>query len=403
VAGQLTALTPGFTLTVDSANYPNIAANGAGTNSTPFQFTIDPALTCGAALDFGMAMTTTEGTFADSFRLVTGLPAVVPTVVVNDNVEAGAGTWITSTNIPGVGFTITTEDYHSPTHSWTDSPGAPYPNGLDTSLTSPVFDFTTFDTVEVKFWHTYSTEQGFDYGQVEYSIDGGTTWVIAAAYDDVQATWTQATVNLSGAAHESNVRIRFRFVADSGVNDDGWHIDDIQIGGQEHACPTGQIEAVRVDATPANPLVNQLAVITATVSDLVGTPSVSVPVTFTTGAYAAQLSGLNESPPVTTTSGTGHLDFTYDPATNQLSYSGSVSGLSGAISAAHIHRGVAGVPGPVAVPLVYSGTVFSGIVVLSPSDEALLLRGGLYANVHTALIRAARFAARFWITTSHRS
>ena len=114
-----------------------------------------------------------------------------------------------------------------------------------------------------------------------------------------------------------------------------------------------------------------------------GTPAASVPVTFTTGAYYADLSGANETPPVSTAA-TGHMDFNYDPATNQLTYSGSVSGLSGAITAAHIHRGVAGVPGPVAVPLVYSGTTFSGLVVLSPSDEALLLNGGLYANVHTA-------------------
>ena len=259
VSGALTQLTPGFTLTVNSSAYPNIAANGSGTNSTPFKFTIAPNLTCGAALDFGMAMTTTEGTFADSFRLVTGLPAVVPTTVLYDNVEAGAGAWITSTNIPGVGFTITTEASHSPTHSWTDSPGGNYPNGLDTSLTSPVYDFTTYDTVQVGFWTLYSTEAGFDYGLVEWSKDGGTTWNVAAAYDGSQATWVQKTVDLSaGLAHQGNARIRFRFLADTGVNANGWYVDDIQISGNQRGCATGQIEAVRVEATPANPIVNRL-------------------------------------------------------------------------------------------------------------------------------------------------
>ncbi|CAG0929869.1 lactocepin [Thermoflexales bacterium] len=148
--------------------------------------------------------------------------------------------------------------------------------------------------------------------------------------------------------------------------------------------PVIQPEVVTVMATPSNPLVGNLATITATVTNLMSVPMAGVPVTFTTGLYYAHLSGLNETPPVTTTSGTGHLDFTYDPATNQLAYDGNVSGLSGAISAAHIHRGAAGVPGPVAVALSYSGTVFSGVVTLSPSDEALLLSGGLYVNVHTA-------------------
>jgi hypothetical protein len=236
VLATLNALTPGFTLTVNSSAYPDIAANGSGTNSTPFKFAIAPTLTCGAALDFGMIMMATEGTFTDSFRLLTGLPAVVSTTLLYDNVEAGAGGWVTSTNIPGTGFAITTEDSHSPTHAWTDSPGAFYPNGLDTSLTSPAFDFTAFDAVQVKFWHIYSTEQGFDYGQVQYSIDGGATWLTAAAYDDLQDTWTQATVDLSGAAHQKNVRVRFRFIADAGVIDDGWHIDDIQISGRPRAC-----------------------------------------------------------------------------------------------------------------------------------------------------------------------
>jgi hypothetical protein len=383
VAGQLAALTPGFTLTVNSAAYPNIAANGAGTNSTPFKFTIDPNLICGAGLDFGMAMTTTEGTYAGTFRLVTGQPAVVPTTVLYDNVEAGAGTWVTSTNIPGVGFAITTESSHSPTHSWTDSPGGNYPNGLDTSLTSPVYDFTTYDTVQVGFWTRYATEAGFDYGLVEWSKDGGTTWNVAAAYDGAQATWVQKTVDLSaGLAHQNNVRIRFHFTSDSGVIDNGWYVDDIQISGSQRGCVTGQIEAVQVAATPVNPIVNSLSVVTATVSDLVGTPAASVPVTFTTGAYYADLAGANETPPVATAA-TGHLDFSYDPATNQLTYSGSVSGLSGAITGAHIHRGVAGIAGPVAVSLSYSGTAFSGLTVLSASDEALLLNGGLYVNVHT--------------------
>jgi hypothetical protein len=78
------------------------------------------------------------------------------------------------------------------------------------------------------------------------------------------------------------------------------------------------------------------------------------------------------------------FSFKYDPTTRHLNYAGSVSGLSGAVTAAHIHRGAAGAPGGVAYPLSFSGTAFSGVVTLTLSDEALLLNGGLYVNVHTA-------------------
>jgi hypothetical protein len=237
VSGTVTALTPGVTMNAASSSYPDIPANGSAVNAVPFNFAVSSSIACGAALDFGMQVTTNEGTFNRSFQLVTGQPLPTPILILTDTVEAGQGVWITSTNTPGVGFAITTEQAHSPTHSWTDSPGAQYPNGLDTSLISPVYDFTAYDNVTLDFWQMYSTEAGFDYGQVEYSTNGGTTWTVAAAYDGVQATWLNTTLDLSaGLAHKANARIRFHFIADSGVVDNGWWLDDFTLTGQTRVC-----------------------------------------------------------------------------------------------------------------------------------------------------------------------
>ena len=104
--------------------------------------------------------------------------------------------------------------------------------------------------------------------------------------------------------------------------------------------------------------------------------------------FVANLTGANEVPPVATTaSGVGTFDYNFD--TNELSYEIQVAELSG-ITAAHIHSGSAGVNGPVLFPL-YDGTglfdpanPISGIVTLNAEQQALLMNGALYVNVHTA-------------------
>ena len=62
-----------------------------------------------------------------------------------------------------------------------------------------------------------------------------------------------------------------------------------------------------------------------------GAPSYAATTTF-----KADLKGASEVPPNTTV-GTGTVTATYDPATKELSYSGSFSGLTGPVLAAHFH------------------------------------------------------------------
>jgi len=52
-------------------------------------------------------------------------------------------------------------------------------------------------------------------------------------------------------------------------------------------------------------------------------------------------------------------------------------------SAAHVHRGAAGVDGAIVADLGASGRRVRARVDLSPSDLANLLAGGLYVDVHS--------------------
>jgi uncharacterized repeat protein (TIGR01451 family) len=103
--------------------------------------------------------------------------------------------------------------------------------------------------------------------------------------------------------------------------------------------------------------------------------------------FTAMLSGTKEVPSVDTPA-TGLGAFHYNFDTQALRYEIRVAEITG-ITAAHIHSGTVGVNGPVLFPL-YGGTGLfdpahpvSGTVTLDDAQQALLMNGGLYVNVHT--------------------
>jgi PKD repeat protein len=147
----------------------------------------------------------------------------------SDDVESGNLGWTAQTP-----WAITTESSHSPTHSWTDSPGGAYGNNRNTSLTSPVLDLSGLTEVEVDFWHTYQMEAGYDDGYVEYSTGGG--WTSVAIYNGSLTDWSNVQIRIPALDSQSNARIRFRFTSDFDVTLDGWHIDDIAITYRGASC-----------------------------------------------------------------------------------------------------------------------------------------------------------------------
>lgn len=167
--------------------------------------------------------------------------------VFSDDVESGNLGW--TVELP---WAITNEASHTPTHSWTDSPGIPYTNNQSISITSPIFDLSNLSGVTLSFWHIYDMEPGWDYGHVEYSTNGGSTWSIAASYsEEQQLVWSQETIPLPQLDDQATARIRFRFFSDESFNADGWHIDDIHLYGIGSSCITAS--APTADFTSSSP------------------------------------------------------------------------------------------------------------------------------------------------------
>src|SRR5437867_2182630 len=62
--------------------------------------------------------------------------------------------------------------------------------------------------------------------------------------------------------------------------------------------------------------------------------------------WVATLIGANETPPVVTPA-TGQFDAILNDAQDSMTFTLTYSGLMGTMTQAHIHRGAAGVPGPI--------------------------------------------------------
>jgi hypothetical protein len=109
----------------------------------------------------------------------------------------------------------------------------------------------------LSFWTWYDIEAEWDYGFVEASVDGGSSWtplngditqtsnnpngstawanslVAGQASTDTVITgnsggWVEANFELPAA---SNVMIRFSYYTDEAVNGQGWFIDDVSVNG----------------------------------------------------------------------------------------------------------------------------------------------------------------------------
>jgi len=110
------------------------------------------------------------------------------------------------------------------------------------AVTSPTLSFKTF----------YDIEEGWDFGFVQASTDGGATWASLAGphmteehdpscyfidelpgYSGYSEDWIDEVVDLSSLAGQSSVWLRFRYRTDPATLGMGWYLDDIKVSDGE--------------------------------------------------------------------------------------------------------------------------------------------------------------------------
>ncbi len=180
------------------------------------------------------AAATATNVYAPDYQTVTQNFFLYPyCTIFSDDVESGNLGW--TAQAP---WAITSEMSHSPTRSWTDSPGGNYANNRNISLTSQPFDLSSYSGIKLDFWQVCDTELNWDYCYVEVSADGGTSWQTVASYTGPQTAWQSISLPLPQLDGAANARIRFRFFSDGSIVRDGWHLDDIVLSGAGPGCVT---------------------------------------------------------------------------------------------------------------------------------------------------------------------
>jgi len=116
-------------------------------------------------------------------------------------------------------------------------------DGIDTRLTREI-DLTDVDAATLTFDLWYAIEEGWDWGYVSVSTDGGATWLALAGdhttsedvvgssfgigYTGRSESWVAEEISLDDYSGEE-VLLRFEYVADDAINETGMAIDNIRI------------------------------------------------------------------------------------------------------------------------------------------------------------------------------
>jgi hypothetical protein len=112
--------------------------------------------------------------------------------------------------------------------AFSDSPDGNYADYEDSHLELPPQSIPGKYAL-LTFRHLCSLEDGYDFGLVEVSVDGGLSWESVLKVTGEAENWKEERVELSPWLKEGpgEVRVRFRLKSDFSENRDGWMVDDV--------------------------------------------------------------------------------------------------------------------------------------------------------------------------------
>ncbi|WP_290660908.1 T9SS type A sorting domain-containing protein [Ignavibacterium sp.] len=125
------------------------------------------------------------------------------------------------------------EPGHSGTHALEDSPNGIYSSYADRRIVVQM-NTLALSRPTLRFNHKYSFESGSDYGVIEFSPDGVTWTKFASFTGNSQSVWEQREFDLVNLRQLNSTYLRFSVTSNSVNNQDGWHIDDVEIFNNSH-------------------------------------------------------------------------------------------------------------------------------------------------------------------------
>ena len=197
---------------------------------------LDIAVAPKTAYRYKVMTLSSAGLHSLSNEVTASTPAGIDYPFLDDG-EAGPNLWTATSP-----WALSDEDFQSPGHAWSDSPGGNYTNGISSqplTLAAPLDLTTSIDPV-LTFHHRYVLVAG-DTANVEISTNLGSSWSVLATYTTSNSPWNQTRIPLSAYTGQSSVLVRFRLTTNASENADGWHVDDISVA---EAPPTVAAPAV---------------------------------------------------------------------------------------------------------------------------------------------------------------
>jgi len=206
-------------LTGGKINFPAVNLNSGASHTVTFQVKVDPTISSASS--------------------------------INDDVENGNTLWTaTATNAGLSNWEIDNSKPNGGTSHWF-ADDVSSPNDQFLTLTDAI---TPSSTTELRFFHLYNTEEDWDGGRVQISVEGG-AWTdlgslmtqngyngildnssLTPGFSGNSGGYLETVVDLSTYDAQS-VQIRFFMHCDQAVGGDGWYIDDISITNLETRIP----------------------------------------------------------------------------------------------------------------------------------------------------------------------
>jgi len=198
---------------------------------------------------------------------------ILPVLYLTD-FESGYGRWSGD-------WQITDEYSYSGDFCFTDRPYQNYPVNSDlASILDTIFNLSGYTAASLSFTHRHWLENGYDFGYVLASGDGGASWDSLGFYTGsgpADTVWHSASVDLSSYLGSSQFKFGFRLGSDPLLNLKGWYIDDVVLSASTakqamgaEAGPVGPGLRNRLLSFGPNPFSSKAAIRYQTAKD--GTP-----------------------------------------------------------------------------------------------------------------------------------
>jgi len=260
IRGFLATDTPGVSLVHDYAVWADIPALGTGVSTAPhFSVRVDEG--CNYPIEFSLLLRYNDRESVSKFSLRVGSPFARQLIVDDFETDQGwtaAGTAVTGLFVRDDPREVkdSSKNIVQPDDDVTAAPGVnawvtgngPGPNSSDdvdegdSTLTSPVFDATDFESLNLDYsrWY-YSfpiTIPPSDFMRVEWSRDG-TTWNMLEELVSGEPAWTARSIPLPLSAFGPGLQVRFQAEDQAAISLDSvveLLVDEVSLTGNRIEC-----------------------------------------------------------------------------------------------------------------------------------------------------------------------